>query len=565
MSAVYGDSENELIFSSAGTVYHSDPSYEYGNEPLTALFSVLPELEWDSWLTIGMMTGSDNGTIANVGMDDAMDSFDTTGDIYLNDPTGGAWFYPGFPPCGNNPVAECATQYSAFGGGDNKVLLAQITTDGSFTGVFNVQVFVVGDQENAVNYTGIGFSTDSNEVFGCTDPLACNFDPLADTDDGSCSYDDADGNGICDDDEILGCTVAYACNYNSDANVDDGSCDYTSCYVFGCDNIFACNYDPLVDYNDDSCDFTSCAGCTDITSCDDDEILGCTVAVACNYNSDANVDDGSCDYTSCYVFGCDNTFACNYDPLVDYDDGSCDFETCAGCTDNTSCDYDPTATISDAASCVDFTSCYGCMDSVADNYDPTATIDDEDCLYYGCTLSVACNYYPTANTNDGSCEFTSCAGCLTPTACNYDPTFIYHNASDCISPDYGYDCDGVCLLDTDGDGVCNMFEIPGCTDITACNYNIDATDDDGSCTGSIPDGDCDCDGNVLDGCGVCNGPGAIYECGCTELPSSDCDCGGIQLDALNICGGDCDDDLDDDGVCDDIDDCVGEYDSCSGV
>jgi len=186
VSSVFGDSENELIFSSTGTVYHSDPSYEYGNEPLTALFSVLPELEWDSWLTIGMMTGSDNGALSNVGMDDVMDSFDTTGDFYINDPIGGAWFYPGFP-CGITPVAECANQYSAFGGEDNKILLAQITTDGSFTGVFNVQVFVGGDQENSVYHSGIGFSTDPNDVFGCTDVTATNFNSEATVDDFSCT------------------------------------------------------------------------------------------------------------------------------------------------------------------------------------------------------------------------------------------------------------------------------------------------------------------------------------------------------------------------------------------
>jgi hypothetical protein len=106
VAEVFGDSENELIFSSTGTVYHSYPSYDYGNEPNSMLFDVLPELEWDSWLTIGMMTGSDNGALSNVGMDDVMDSFDTTGDFYINDPIGGAWFNTF--PCGITPVAECA-------------------------------------------------------------------------------------------------------------------------------------------------------------------------------------------------------------------------------------------------------------------------------------------------------------------------------------------------------------------------------------------------------------------------------------------------------------------------
>ena len=46
--------------------------------------------------------------------------------------------------------------------------------------------------------------------------------------------------------------------------------------------------------------------------------------------------------------------------------------------------------------------------------------------------------------------------------------------------DAGYDCDGNCLTDTDGDGVCDEFEIAGCQDATACNYNADATDSDDS-------------------------------------------------------------------------------------
>ena len=44
----------------------------------------------------------------------------------------------------------------------------------------------------------------------------------------------------------------------------------------------------------------------------------------------------------------------------------------------------------------------------------------------------------------------------------------------------------------------------------------------------------DCVGE-LDECGICNGPGAIYECGCSDIPEGDCDCDGNQLDAL-ACG-----------------------------
>ena len=58
-----------------------------------------------------------------------------------------------------------------------------------------------------------------------------------------------------------------------------------------------------------------------------------------------------------------------------------------------------------------------------------------------------------------------------------------------------------------------------------------------------------CEG-LEDECGVCNGEGAIYECGCTDIPEGDCDCNGNQLDAVGVCGGDCLEDSDGDGVCD---------------
>ena len=43
------------------------------------------------------------------------------------------------------------------------------------------------------------------------------------------------------------------------------------------------------------------------------------------------------------------------------------------------------------------------------------------------------------------------------------------------------DCNGECMNDADGDGICDEFEVPGCTDPTNPGYNPNATDDDGSC------------------------------------------------------------------------------------
>ena len=43
------------------------------------------------------------------------------------------------------------------------------------------------------------------------------------------------------------------------------------------------------------------------------------------------------------------------------------------------------------------------------------------------------------------------------------------------------------------------------------------------------------------------------------IPAGDCDCDGNQEDALGVCGGDCEADADNDGICDDIDECVGQW------
>ena len=65
------------------------------------------------------------------------------------------------------------------------------------------------------------------------------------------------------------------------------------------------------------------------------------------------------------------------------------------------------------------------------------------------------------------------------TACNYDLNATGDDGS-CTYAGAGYDCNGVCF-DDDGDGVCNFDEIEGCTDPTAFNYDSTATDEDGSC------------------------------------------------------------------------------------
>ena len=136
------------------------------------------------------------------------------------------------------------------------------------------------------------FCLTAQGVDGCTDPTACNYDPAATNDDGSCEFL-----------SCAGCTNAQACNYNPAATIDDGSCQLPD----GCTDPGACNYNAGALCDDGSCEFLSCAGCTN--------------AQACNYDPAAIIDDGSCQLPD----GCTDPGACNYNAGALCDDGTCDF------------------------------------------------------------------------------------------------------------------------------------------------------------------------------------------------------------------------------------------------
>ena len=91
---------------------------------------------------------------------------------------------------------------------------------------------------------------------------------------------------------VYGCTRPLALNYNPDATIDDGSCVYVQPdqddVIPGCMDSTAGNYNSLATYDDGSC----------ILVCDD--FVGCTDPNATNYNPNATIDNGSCSY---YVNG----------------------------------------------------------------------------------------------------------------------------------------------------------------------------------------------------------------------------------------------------------------------
>jgi hypothetical protein len=122
----------------------------------------------------------------------------------------------------------------------------------------------------------------------------------------------------------------------------------------------------------------------------------------------------------------------------------------------------------------------GCIDNTACNYNAEATEDDGSCTYADAGLNCDGSCIDDAD-GDGVCDGDEVPGCQDDLACNYNAEATDDDGS-CTYADPGLNCDGSCIDDADGDGVCDGDEVPGCTDAEATNYSEMATDDDGSCT-----------------------------------------------------------------------------------
>ena len=287
--------------------------------------------------------------------------------------------------------------------------------------------------------------------------MACNFDASATSDDGSCTYADAgldcDGNcladadadGVCDGDEVVGCQDATACNYDASAT-DAGDCTFADA-GFDCDgnclegnvlvmndswgdgwngNILTINgVDYTIDYGFSSVVCVPTADCYIMSWTTGNYVMetswtfmgqtgsfgstpenmgacvtDCMDPVAENYNADAHIADNSlCTYS--LVQGCTDSTACNFDAAAEQDNGSCTYPMAAY--------YDCAGELLDGA---------GCTDMLACNYDSTATIDDESCTFAvegfdcegSCLSGVNVVYYTSFYPGENSFTITDCDG-----------------------------------------------------------------------------------------------------------------------------------------------------------
>ena len=362
----------------------------------------------------------------------------------------------------------------------------------------------------------LDLSISPSEITGCTDSLACNYNPNAVCDDNSCST-------------IYGCTDPDACNYNPDAGCDDGSCFGLS----ACMDEMACNFNEFATCDDGSCQ--GLLGCVDQTACNFDAnatcddgscqgLLGCMSESACNFDANA-----TCDDISCVFPGCMDPLACNFDPIAACDDGSCD--GLIGCNGQTAINFNPNATCNDGTceyniALTDQTTT--CAGYITDNGGSNGNYSDQSNdlqsitiypetageyaqvyfsqweLAYGIIFSI----YDGENTNgpllyqgfdNGNGDlpyslshhndwelsdeeiFTFTAGAENPTGAL---TITYIKTDDGWYTNWGFIGEISCSSEPGNNTTCTEEEVStaGCTDPLACNYDSGATCDNTSCS-----------------------------------------------------------------------------------
>ncbi|MEM7163092.1 MAG: T9SS type A sorting domain-containing protein [Bacteroidota bacterium] len=320
--------------------------------------------------------------------------------------------------------------FDSFGDGWNggSVLASSINSNVNF-------YFSLQEGEYASAAFGVNDPNCVNQILGCTDSLAINFNPLATLDDGSCIYP---GDTLsCVDGWITGAPDGTLFNiYTPDGEVYNVTSSNDGMFYLEIP-YFPPGSTVLIEYAD-------CTG-----------QLVSIPAYSSSWNSCFSVDQPYCDQ---FLFGCTDPAALNWNPNAIIDDGSCIYA-------NDSCDYNM----------IYVTTLFGAFASelswnILDEngnvlhssipFSGNTVVLETVCLEDGCYTFEAIDAFGDG-WNGGSVSATDANGQI-----------IFEYTLD--QGEYGIWTFGV------NEPNCSS-DIYGCTDPWALNYNAFATIDDGSC------------------------------------------------------------------------------------
>ena len=179
LSACTGSDSHPFVLESTSSpawYQHPSASETFATGINTAFFTAFPDLEYDSWFTIGVEDSSIDMDILSLADPtyDAFAAFEAGENVYSDTPVGNGWatLYPGLGA--ENP---------GFAGEDLRLLIGQITTAGTLSGSIYVQIFPWGVQDPDLRLLLPILYTPTQ----CMDENACNYDASAWTND-ECEY-----------------------------------------------------------------------------------------------------------------------------------------------------------------------------------------------------------------------------------------------------------------------------------------------------------------------------------------------------------------------------------------
>lgn len=378
---------------------------------------------------------------------------------------------------------------------------------------------------------------DADEVGGCTDPNACNFDGNATDEDCSCSYanfpydcdgncyNDADGDGVCDGLEVSGCTDSEACEYDLAATDDDGSCTYC-CFQTGATEVsdalgFGLAIEPFATTEIEG--LTRTAWRVYVTTPDlNDRVLG-----ALGGPEGATFLTTS---TTFYQHPEGTALASDITPdlLNAHSDLVFDSWLTVGLAQAATAPNAADATLSGSSiwsTLFEFGEDIFLGNSMPGGWSVPGSAgnavagNDHRVLIAQLTTdgelsgSITTTILPAEASESSTLTLTFTppeCGCMDPEACNHDEQALYDDGS-CAYALPWRDCEDACLTDADGDGVCDEEEIAGCLEPNAANYNPDATD-----------------------AGPCDIPGCTYAAAINFSPEATTDDGSCAFNDLGV-------------------------------